>query len=516
MSADLNTSDAAVVLNGIARDEHGLRRVLFAFNDKVDAHDSPSAQAVQSMLGYRLVDASDQSARKRYEGPFAPDIEFQDRVFPPYLKDLSDRDDIRSIWRDLSGLVESPEIRARLHDLLWVTERDHRDARGAIENYLTAAAQANGDESSVKRRLDAVDGLVRAYELSREISDPDLGQRVSVRATEVLSSELKRQDSHSPGVWMRLLGLLASMDAEELPAGITAHLARGHELAAHPHERQAVFQMEERFARGDPGAVDRIQQAEVEMLIAHALQEARGLSREYWLTKALKRARGRRWAQDTEQRIVTELQRIDPDSYDWHTITAQEEIPAEQVEAVVESIAGTDHLDEALTRFAIVNGVPVGEREDVERSVDDMAQHSFFMRLFNPSVSGEHGLAIRRPRSPEEQHDIDILGEEADRIRWDAVFRALALDDIGHRHTHDVTVLTDFFKSDFVDHDEADAFARAFEHYWAGRPEEAILVAMPKIEAVFRKLLEATGGVIYDPPQGCPPRRRKNSGYGAS
>ena len=81
----------------------------------------------------------------------------------------------------------------------------------------------------------------------------------------------------------------------------------------------------------------------------------------------------------------------------------------------------------------------------------------------------------------------------------------LALDKVGERHAHDRDALRDLFESDFVDHDEAQAFKRAFEHYWADRSEEAIMVALPKIEAVLRKVLEASGGVIYDPPQGVRP-----------
>lgn len=131
----LDTSSAADALNSIVSKEHSFHRIDSAFREHIDARDNPVAEAVVWMLGYRFVDANDRSERDLY-GPFKPDIQFPDLVFPPYLDDVGSRDDIRSIWGDLAVLVESPAIRARLHDLLWVTERGpdrHRHAISAIE-----------------------------------------------------------------------------------------------------------------------------------------------------------------------------------------------------------------------------------------------------------------------------------------------------------------------------------------------------------------------------------------------
>ena len=423
----LDTSRAAAVLNAIARDEPRFHLIDSAFREHVDARDDPVAQAVVWMLGYRFVDASDRSERDLY-GPFKPDIQFPDITFPPYLDEVGSRDEIRSAWMDLAGLVQAPAIGARLHDLLWITDRGpdrHRHAISAIEGYISAATAASGIDVSVEQRLDRADWLRRALELSRLLKASDLVQRVCALTAEVVANELADEDAQShPGVWMPLLWSLASLDDETSPPSVRDYVARAHALADHPEFRMTVFQIEQQLARGDQDETDRLQQAEVEMLISHALQEEPDLARQHWLTKAHERARGRRWAREVEQRIITELQRIEPDSYDWQTASAEAEIPAAEVEAVIESIAGTDDLDEALARFALVHGPPVGEREDVERSVDDMAQHSIFVRLFTPSVVDERGFAIRRPRSPEEQRDTEILREEANRLELDAVFRA--------------------------------------------------------------------------------------------
>lgn len=168
----LDASSAAEALNSIASDERRFARIESQFRERAGSSGDPVAQAVVWMLGYRLVASSEKSAR----GPFAPAIEFPDRVFPPYLEALRSRDDIRSVWTELVPLVESPAIKARLHDLLWVTERGagrHRHARNAIENYLSATTTVPGAEPCVEQRLDSVNYLRRALELSRLIRSPN-------------------------------------------------------------------------------------------------------------------------------------------------------------------------------------------------------------------------------------------------------------------------------------------------------------------------------------------------------
>ncbi len=278
----LDTPGAAEALNSISRKEHRFYRIHTAFQEHVDTRDNPVVQAVVWMLGYRFVDANDRPKRERYN-TFKPDIEFQDRIFPPYLDDVGRRDDIRSIWGDLAGLVESPAVRARLHDLLWITERGpdrHSHAISAIENYLLAATPAPGTDPCVEQRLDSVSQLTRASELSGMIGAPELAARVCARAVEVVASELCQEDASSrPGAWMPLLDLLISLDEEQRPSDLPGYLARAHELLTHPNHRLALFQMEERLARGHQDEIDRIQQAEADMLISHALQQEGGSQR---------------------------------------------------------------------------------------------------------------------------------------------------------------------------------------------------------------------------------------------
>ncbi len=341
----LDTARAADVLNSITRADHGFSGIDSRFRECLAEPGNPVFEAVVWMLGYQLVTASDQSARARYGGAFAPTIELQVGVFPPYLEDLRNRDDIRSIWRELTGLVRSPAIKARLSDLLWCTDRGrdrHRDARSAIEGYLSAATRLARGEPGEEQHLDSVCGLSRALELSRKIKSPELVGRVRDRAMKLLVNELQAEDAASrPGVWMRLLDLLTNLNKDEGPADLGEHLIQTHELAAaRPDVRLSLFQMEERLARGQSAEIDRIQQAAAEMLISHALQQESGFSKTHWLRQALEITRGRRWAPNTEPRILVEFQRIDPDSYDWQEHTSETNVPAEIAEEFIEAVVG--------------------------------------------------------------------------------------------------------------------------------------------------------------------------------
>ena len=221
-----------------------------------------------------------------------------------------------------------------------------------------------------------------------------------------------------------------------------------------------------------------------------------GLDRRWRIT------RGKRWALSTEAHILGEIQLIDPDSYDWQEHTFEIKVPAEIAEEFIESIVGRDWVEGALERFALVGGSPVGDRRETERMVDERAQEFVFMNLAIRDVFDEHSRLIRHAETHESKRELNILGDEANRIRWDAHFRQVALDRIGERCAANRVSLTNFFRTELIDEEQAGAFARAFEHYWADRPDEALLIAMPRIESVFRKLLEASGGVIYDPPRG--------------
>ena len=504
-----DVSTAAAMLDEIASEEHQLYSIGSAFRERANEPENPVARAVAWMLGYWLVEASEVSARRRYGVPFAPAMELQEGVFPPYLDDLPDSEEVLAVWTELAGLVRHPLVKARVSDLLWCAgsggER-HQHARNAIEAYLSAAAPADADD---ERLLDAARGLGRALELSLAISAPELAGRVRDRITQMLQHELQAEDADSrPGVWMRLLRPLVGLDPGERPSELSELLKRAHTLVAdRPDVRLSLFQMEEELAGGQRDRVKRLGRSAVAMLIVHARRQTSGLARQHWLMEALELARTKGLGARTDRRIRRALQGIDPSSFDWQKHSIPISIPSDDVEEWVESIVGEDGVEGALRRFATAGGSPVGDQRGTEEVVDELAQQFVFKNLVTRVVTDEQGYQIRLAESPEDKRSLDILEHEARSIQFDGLLRQLALDRIGERHSTNPETLRQLFRTEMIDEAQADAFARAFEHYWGDRPDEALLVCLPRVEAVLRGWLDAAGGVIYQPPRGLRPGR---------
>ena len=506
----LDAAHAAALLDKLASTQNDFWTLGAKFREEADDPENTLVRAVSWALGYRLLESSEREARATYGGPFAPMMEMRDpiSIFPPYLLDLPNSDEVVAAWRDIADSVQSPTVAARLCDLVWCAHTGsdrYQHARRAIESYLSVAASNGADGLEVAQLLD------RALDLARQISAHELRPRIRDCAAEALERELRRDDAPSrPGVWVRLFNLLISLDRDERPTGLREQLAQAHELAAaHPAVRQALFEHEEELVRNDAEEVDRIQLASAEMLIEHALRQEHGLAREYWLREALTVATQKRGAASARDRIRHAIEHIDSNTYDLQTTTVETELPAEDVEAWLDGIVGDDELDAALQRFAFLGGPPVGERDDVERTVDELAQEFVFKNLFGRVVLDDHGYPIRHVDTQSDKRQMDILEHDVRGVHFDALLRQIALDRIGETYAHDRDALSALFEADLITPDEADAFARALESYWADCPDEALHVALPRVEAVFRKWLGAVGGQMYRPPRGSTPGRAR-------
>ena len=150
---------------------------------------------------------------------------------------------------------------------------------------------------------------------------------------------------------------------------------------------------------------------------------------------------------------------------------------------------------------------PLVNREEVERTVDELAQEFVFKNLAGRVVFDDNGYPIRHAETSSEKREMDILDHDVLGVHFDALLRQIALDRIGEAYAHDRDALSALFEADLITPDEADAFARALESYWADCPDEALHVALPRVEAVFRRWLAMGGGLTYRPPRGTIPGR---------
>jgi len=508
----IDVASAAAMLEDIAAHGQTLEDIRERFIERVDEPDSAVARAVNWMLGYMLIESPDLRARSRYGTPFAPMWESRESVFPPHLDALPNREAVVSIWEEIAPLVHHSPIKGRVSDLLWCVGSGgdrHRHARNAIESYLSVAAAVSRREPDIEQLLDAVSGIVRGHELSLEINAPDLQLRVRERIAGLLRQELQSEEAGAqPGVWMRLFAPLVGLEPKDRPSDLGELVAKAHVLVTdNPDIRLALLQMQEQLARGDQSLTRSIRRRAVAMLIMRARQQTNGLARQHRFLEALELTRQKGVGRRTERRIRRGLQQIDPSSFDWQEYSSSSYITDEEIEEWIDSIVGDDGLESALDRFALAGGSPVGDRERTEHTDNELAQRFVLRHLVTRVVADEHGRQIRRAEDPVDKRSLDILEHEAGNVQLDGALRQLALDRMSARYATEPASLRRLFQTELIDAGHADAFARAFEHFWADRPDEALLVALPRIEAVLRKLLDVVGGVTYQPPRNHRPGR---------
>jgi hypothetical protein len=126
-----------------------------------------------------------------------------------------------------------------------------------------------------------------------------------------------------------------------------------------------------------------------------------------------------------------------------------------------------------------------------------------FQFLMSQVVTHAAGYPIQILETEDAKKAFAVARQDVMSISIHAIFLQDALDRIRIKYGPGQSEeLLDFFHSDLISDHEADAFARALEHFWNGRFDETIHVAVPRIEGVLRRLLMHVGGVVYREPRG--------------
>jgi hypothetical protein len=194
------------------------------FTRSITDDEADAARAAAYAFGYMLVSPTRDELRDR-TGVFAPRLEWTNgSSFPPYLRDVPD--DIIGQWRELYEALDDDASRSRLGDLIWVTQYGSRPvdaARAACTAYVALIAR---DEWQL---MDRVDGAGRALELASEINDRSLRDAYVSATLCFVQKELDEAIEHRPGVPLRLLEQLASLQAAARPASLPDLVTRARD-----------------------------------------------------------------------------------------------------------------------------------------------------------------------------------------------------------------------------------------------------------------------------------------------
>jgi hypothetical protein len=435
--------------------------------------------------------------RDRVGSPFGSRIAGEGWRFPPEVSVIEDVD--VQAWMDAFEEIDSPVVKARVGDLLFERRAGPRPdlyARGASDALL---ALADRDEWA---DIDRTRLLSRALELAQAVGDHE---RAGIAIAQILAFaeyELDNPES-KPGVCLRPLRSLVDLAPEGRPDNLDQLLVRAAE----------------RFG-ADPNLMDNIVELRVRLLdekgrkqlrrdqVARWREEATngdGLLRAFRLEKALEIART--FGLNTEaDELRKELGDFDPEQLNLQEISAEVEMPKEEVERFLSNFRDAASWQDAL-RFLAAQPPPGGSPAELEAYVEELMAEAPLQFLVTKAIIGpESAGAIFRADSPEKHKRAAMSEQRARAASFWALFAADGLTliaDTFPRPSRDE--LTEFFTGELVDVDAAERMARALELYWDGEPDESAHILVPRIEQVIRGLARRLGVPVYREPIGNEP-----------
>lgn len=462
--------------------------------EQLSEDDEDHDRALIWAFRYDLVSPEETDRLAREGSVFGAMFEFGDGRMPPRLADVPN--DEVAVWVEAFDAVEDPRLRSRVGDLLWSRKvQPHAHLRGQ------AACKALVELSHVEEwePMETTEGLGRALDLARELSDEELTAAVAERMVEVVDAELGREDR--PGIPFRLLRALLYLRPPQRPGELLGLVRRAANVyAADPHNVESAIELEVALAKSAEGRTTlRHRQAE---LWRASAGEAEGIIKLSFLDKALDIARTHGLA-ELARDLRVELQSLTDEDLDLKPISAEVEIDRGKLDALHGGFMQFDTWQESLMAFGSY-GPPTGEPDGVERQVERHMRDFPMQFLFSQVViDPDLGLPIFRA-SDEESHKQAALA----RNRWigtrfwaSSAVTVLQQFTVRYgRPSHDE--LTEFLNSLLIDAGMAERVALAFELWWDDRPDESAHLLVPRIETAVRNLAREVGLPIGSEPYG--------------
>ncbi len=432
---------------------------------------------------------------ERPDGPFVSMMSGPGWQFPPPLEEIAEED--VEAWTQALEEIEHPVARARLGDLLWERKAPPNPGRSAG---LACDALSEVAANRGWRMMDRVHALARALELARGIRDSTRTQRIVGALIALIETDLG-SEAGGVGISLGAARPIVELPAGERPAELDALLERvGESYAAVTVSVDAVADLRIRLADADASKALRVEQ--VQRWRDEAAREE-GMLRVHWLEHALEIARSN-GLREQAQELRRELGEITPDQLGLQSITAEVEIPQEELERFLTSFQELADWRQALALLA-AQGPPGGQPAELEEQIDQLMAEFPVQFLFGKSLIGpDNATSIFRAGDAVTHRRLVLAEERARAARLWGVLCARALERIGARSDRpDRGALAGFFANEFIDAELAERIARAVELYWDGQPDECAHVLVPRLEAVLREMARQVGiPVVREPLPG--------------
>jgi hypothetical protein len=449
-------------------------------------------------FAYDLVSPEETDRLAREGSVFGAMFEYTDgRRTPPRLADVAEDD--AAVWSDAFDAIGDPRLRSRIGDLLWSRKAPpvpHVKGRTACEALIELSRVPDWGA------MESAEGLVRALDLAREMSDAALVGQVAERMVDVASAELERSDR--PGVPFTLLRALTGLGLKQRPRELPDLVRRAADVYRDdPHNLESVIELEVALARtAEERTALRTRQAELWRATA---AKAEGILRASFLERALDVARTH-GLKELARELRVEIQSMTEKDLDLKTVSAEVKIDRDKLERYYNLFVRFDSWEESLTAFGS-SGAPGGDLAAIERQVEQQMQaHPLQFLVTKVVIDADFGVPIWHA-TDDASHKVAAMAQ----ARWMATqFWSTSAVEILERFAARYdrpsrAQLTAFFTSTLIDEAMAERIALAFELWWDDRPDESAHVLVPRIEAAVRNLARDIGLPIITEPYGGKP-----------
>lgn len=499
MAETVDTREMARLLDEWAADQNPFNLGFtpsFGLSD--EQRREPIVMAAATFASFAFKGDGDNEA---YAGPFVP-MFGEAPALLDYIK--SEHPEALGSWHDFSVYVEDRFLAAKLQDLLWIVKYADRQspvqyARDAIENYLRFYDEALSRDFEYKQ-LHLHHLLLRVVNLAKEIRAADeFHPAVSERCRAWLLDS-----SEDTYIWP--IKVAAQILEPHRPADLHVYIRALHDSYASSEDQQrrtmrdGLFELELEMA-ATPEERSQLQDAAAEMFLEEAQRSSSPMFALAHLEQAAEWSRGAA----SESRLVREIndfRRTLDLSADLKEISIEGTIPGQEVQQLQDWIVEPDDYLDGLARL-----VASGARwlEDIDGLQDRLQRARREPRIFD-LIPVKHihrdGFECCSPATPEDRQQKELAGQHQMLAIFTAkLWLADSLDAIRVRYALEPSTMVEFVtQHGIIEQVDAEAFGRAFRHYWSGDYDSAASVALPRIESALRGIALRAGVAIISLP----------------
>ena len=303
---------------------------------------------------------------------------------------------------------------------------------------------------------------------------------------------MERED-RIPGVPLRLIDSLATMRADRRPPELDDLIDQALDrYGDDPWNLESTLGIRSRLV----DSTDRpaLWREAVESRASHA-RRTDGLVKYAHFQHAIELAEEHGLREDAE-RLRREVEELPRDALDLHAVSAEVEVPREQIDQFIDGVVGDDDLESALTRFGshLPSGLPDENRAFVAQLMDEYPVQFIFTRM----VIGPENSLIRSI-GEDDQADQALTDYEAQRASMFSVFAVEMLDRMRQRYGS-LAQASKWFESELIEPEVAERLGRAMDLYESSDPDSAAALLAPRLERVIRRIASLVGLTVTRSP----------------